>query len=76
MIVQVLLKIRTNANVVYPMSFASTNFARNIVTCIVISGGGRVGNETGALVSGNNSDFLVSMTTATFELYTSGEFKI
>lgn len=69
-------KNRTNANVVYPMSFAPTNSVRNIMSCIAISGGGRVGNQTGALVTGNNSDFLVSMTTATFELYVSGEFKI
>lgn len=69
-------KNRTNANVVYPMSFAPTNSSRNIMSCIVMSGGGRVGNQTGALVIGNNSDFLVSMTTATFELYVSGEFKI
>lgn len=69
-------KNRTNANVVYPMSFAPTNSARNIMSCIVVSGGGRVGHTNGALVTGNNSDFLVSMTTATFELYVSGEFKI
>ena len=69
-------KNRTNANVVYPMSFAPTNSVRDIINCIVISSGGRVGNQTGALVSGNNVDFVVSMTTAAFELYTSGEFKI
>jgi len=69
-------KNRTNANVVFPMSFAPTNSVRNIMNCIVISGGTRVGNETGALVTGNNCDFLVSMTTATFELYISGEYKI
>jgi hypothetical protein len=69
-------KNRTNANIVLPFSFNSISSVRDIIAIRVDSGGSIVANATAAISSGNNFNALVSMTTAAFELYTSGEITI
>jgi hypothetical protein len=69
-------KNRTNANVILPFSFNSIGSARDIISCLVTSGSSRVGNSNSDMVTGNNFDVAVSMTTAQFTMNTSGEITI